>query len=323
VIKYDYIWSDPFLLIYRALNVTDEESSPEAINALFEQVQNSPDREHPAYVNNLGVQSALNAVKAKVLQGDSMLKKRFVRFSQNLPVTEMPVGWQHGAEAYHLAVLALELAQNEGRCGDGLSDYIHEHERTFLKLMASEAIGSSMLTSFQIMEEKLARIFMEYREDYVQKYFSYLGESVEGYTEGRELLRARMRLPLGLMGAFSALWYPGLGQGEREIFQPRSIMQRFLKGGRLPGDGERRDILPYDAKLLISLAKDALWKDGQFLYEHFVQYQSDIAAKYKMAFSMLEDNEYVRPNVIPQEESIFTDRLFEELLLFYGYLRRK
>jgi hypothetical protein len=253
-------------------------------------------------------------------------RKRFVRLYQVLATT--PPG-----------TFGIMLAQNKGRCLDGVGEYFSELESQYIYLKENVPLGA-----------RVGRTLLNYKESFLKRYRNPLVGAHEEATEGQVLLKERMRLPLGLPGVFSNPLYPQVGQGDKPLYSPARVMTTFLRGGDITFQ-RRRSPQVVDTKTIyfaaytpsqmidvlrqeVTISKEDLKAQGKperFLasshLSDYIQKDAFLKERFETAFVEMEDNEYFRttpeanaPNGADAGLLLYKKKFYEYLLLKTGYL---
>ncbi|MBA3751794.1 SEL1-like repeat protein [Candidatus Dependentiae bacterium] len=317
IINYEFITCDPYIKYYfidLTKDISDAEVSDQSLIKLFQEMQNAV-RTIPSYTSDVIIQLAL--LKTKFLNEPQKihLRKRFLgryriwtdkTHPQCLSVEDLirdPLQNRRGQSA-------ILFGQNSHRCLDGFSIYLDDQDAKDM----SE-------THIQLpLGARISKILNHYKENFLLKHKNTSPERIEESVEAMVLLKERMRLPLGLVGTFGPMLYPQLGKGKSPIYQPKKVMERFMKGGTIP---ERLGIViePYTPELLVKLLKEEVSKDNGLLgtphLNLFTENDQYLKALCENALDN-EENDYFDPNADGQ--GFFKDALYIKLLLDHGYI---
>lgn len=328
-IYWDRLTFDPYVLDYSFLEpVSPEESSPEALTVLFHTLQEAA-QHNPALTSDLiqGLSRVLFNLSPSSRQGAReqfvRLYKAWVSDETGLPVppdTPDPLRYRQG-------LVAQKLSQNIERCGDGLSVFLSEEEMTF---------GVRPLQDNPFQREipevplglRLSLLMTQYKKDFLAQHqiaSPLTQEEIETNTESAVLLFQRLRLPLGLPGAFVDPLYVAMGQGHNPLYQPSSVMTRLVEGGVLDFGYDRRvTLLPLTVEGLCTYIKDKVEDPDTTVLtlDHlsdFVLRDPILTRAGRQAFIDFEENAYSNP-FVDAGANPYKIKTFERLLALHGYI---
>ncbi len=315
-VNYAFIASDPYLTYYNRNideDVSDEDASQASLEQVVEAVRTSLSQQE-AYVPEIG--NDFDSIMATHIHGGASrrVQKRFIRLYKHFHATQ-----EEGR-------FGLLLAQNMGRCRDGLGDYFTQLENQYIYNIEGDIpLGA-----------KLGRVLLDYKEGFLNRYRNTLEGAHEEATEGQVLLRERMRLPLGLPGQFLNPRYPGIGAGMRAIYQPSRVMEIFLEGGNVRferGDAHHiENFEAYSSTKMRYLLQEEISRSDQNLRDlgrqryitseqlsNYIKRDSFLEAEFYKAYDDMEENLYFDTNA-QEADQLYRPKFYEYLLRKSGYL---
>ncbi len=319
VMNYAAISGDPYGNEYRDVHeeIRDEEANAAALD-VFKNEMRDAFRTHPAYT--AGLQDEFTRVISLLNPRENpTLVKRVIRLYRNLlngPFIPIPEGVN--PKAYRQGEIVLRFVQNYGRCIDGLTDYVDGQEWKTLYGHPGES---------EPLGYKISKILTKYKVKFLEQHRNPLVGAHEEATEASALLRQRMRIPLGLPGAFQQPAYPAIGKGDDEKYRPEKVMERFIRGGTLRftrGDQYHEErIESYTPELMIQLLMQAQRdpQDKNLTNEHlntFIEKDLSLREPFEKAFTDMERNDYFDP--FAEASNVYLEKLFEYFLSVHGYV---
>nr|MBA2306583.1 sel1 repeat family protein [Candidatus Dependentiae bacterium] len=319
LINYEFLTCDPYIKYYFTdvtKDILDEEVSDQALEKLFLEMKNAV-QSISSYTPQVIEQ--LDSLKNKFLHDPKQvhLRKRFLsRYRIWTSETDhnrlsVPLS-ETNALQYRRGQAALHFSQTSTVCLDGVSIFLEKEE-------AKDLYGGA--DAGMPLGARISKVLNHYKEEFLVKHKNTSPQAIEESVEAMRLLKERMRLPLGLPGTFSPMLYPRLGKGNKEIYTPQKVMERFMRGGAIP---EREGIViePYTPELLVKLLKEAILKDtsplGKPHLNLFIENNKRLNALCLEALEEFEENDYFDP--LPNRGELFKDALFLKILVDHGYI---
>lgn len=111
------------------------------------------------------------------------------------------------------------MAQNDGRCIDGVSNGVESFET---QIVYGEG-GTPLL------EQKISKLIINDRHAFILQH-KLFGQGIEEETGVPEMTLQRLRHVMSLRGNTRELNYPGFGKATSADLAPAKIMERYLKG---------------------------------------------------------------------------------------------
>ena len=322
-INYEFITCDPYIKYYSTdvtKDILDEDISDQALEIVFLEMHNAVSS---ALSYTSDIIDTLNILKRKLLEKpqQSLVRKKLVSLYRNwtsdIHDNRLPVpSSEKDPLRYRQGQAAVRFSQHTG-CLDGFEEYLESEEAKNVYESSTEIpLGA-----------RISKVLNQYKQNFLEKHRNTntdSREAIEESVEAMRLLKERMRLPLGLFGTFSPLMYPLIGKGSSEVYKPKKVMERFMKGGTIP-DRLHSRIEPYTPELLVQLLKKAVLKgEGPLRIDHinlFVAHNKELRMLGEHALDEKEESDYFYPNA--EGYDFYKDALLLKLLIDHGYILQR
>lgn len=253
-VNVDYLSADPYLEHHNQdINVLVPDPVPqdEWTNIQTSLVQSC----QPMQAEIDGVFGTIQVAPAETKPSVMKRVKRLYDHAQARDAAHRPLtdGPGRGAEGYSATGnLALLLAENYGRCIDGLQEGLAGIETTLFGT-AGEGAGINL-------GERISEVLCDERMAWLQRHAGLAPADNEFPTMSIARLRRTLLFPLGLRGSFTPLMYAGYGLSRSPVLDSFLVMERFLWGEnavRLDAHGPAVDFQAYTPERMVEVLQAA------------------------------------------------------------------
>ncbi|MBF0363094.1 MAG: leucine-rich repeat domain-containing protein [Oligoflexia bacterium] len=220
-----------------------------------------------------------------------------------------------------LAMMGIQFYQNQGRCGDGLSNGLAAIERDLIY----KNQGEDEANEAHLLGRELANILAKHNLNFLEKHAEVYPNSSEFKTTNPEVMKQRFIGSINPTCDRREVLHPDFGHANNENFGLVETINRLLNGGKLTGGEGSKPVsfTALDKTKLIQSLKNA-HKKGKLSLKALKDFATSDPFLQEEAMKVMdEENKYTSDYIAFAGENmkyVFKEKFWEHLLLQYGLI---